>query len=65
MSNADKIKKMNTDELAEFLVKISFGAYQSCMVIDEDCKYFPDVSEDDKMCKECFKKWLESECDVE
>lgn len=44
-------------------MKISFGAYQSCMVIDEDCKYFPDVSEDDKMCKECFKEWLEIECD--
>lgn len=64
-TNADRIRAMTNEELAEFLVKISFGAYQSCMVIDEDCKHFPDVPQGDEMCKKCFKEWLESEVETE
>lgn len=61
MTNADKIKRMDIDELAEFLMKISCTNSPSCMMIDEDCKYFPDVPNDINGCKDCFKEWLESE----
>lgn len=63
ITNADRVRAMTNEELAEFLVKIAFNENLPCMMIDEDCKKFPDVPEDDKGCKDCFKEWLESEVD--
>lgn len=60
MTNADKIRSMTNDELVDFLIKVSCAYSASCMLIDEDCKYFPNVPENDDGCKGCFKGWLEN-----
>lgn len=65
MNNGDRIRAMTNKELAEFLVKIAFNENLSCMMIGEDCKHFPDVPQDGKGCKDCFRKWLEREVDTE
>lgn len=51
---------MTNDELVDFLIKVSCAYSASCMLIDEDCKYFPNVPENDDGCKGCFKGWLEN-----
>ena len=58
MTNADRIRNMNNEELAKFLLKVSCAYSNSCLIIDEDCKYFPDVQESDDKCESCFKEWL-------
>ena len=61
MTNADKIRNMTNDELADFLFKVSCAYSTPCMMIDEDCKYFPNVPQNECQCKKCFEGWLESE----
>lgn len=58
MTNADKIRNMKNDELADFLFKVSCAYSSPCMLIDERCKYFPNVLENDDRCKVCFKEYL-------
>lgn len=60
-TNFQKIKDMSVEEMVDFLVKVSCTNYAPCMIIDEDCKYFPNVPENDEPCKYCFKEWLERE----
>lgn len=60
-TNAEKIKGMGVEELAGFLLSVNDACYLPCKLIDEKCKHF----DSDKGCKDCFKEWLESECDVE
>lgn len=55
MTNYDKIKGMSVEELAEFLLKVN-------NYMDYGCKFGSNKGRD---CKDCFKEWLESECDVE
>lgn len=64
-TNADKIRNMTNEELTEFLYNVSCNYSATCMMIDEDCKHFPNIPEDDGGCKDCFKEWLESECSIE
>lgn len=61
ISNYKKIKGMSVEELAEFLHKVNIkvvpciargGVYDDCPI-------------EHKKCKDCFKEWLEGECDVE
>ena len=59
-TNADRIRNMTNKELAEFLLKVNCAYSSPCMIIDEDCKYFPNIPKDDEGCKACFKEWLES-----
>lgn len=59
-TNADRIRNMTNEELTEFLLKVSCAYSAPCMIIDEDCKYFPNIPKDDEGCKGCFKEWLES-----
>lgn len=61
MTNFERIKGMNVEELAEFLLGVNDACYLLCKWIDERCKHFGT----DKDCKDCFKEWLESECDAE
>lgn len=58
-TNAEKIKGMSIEELAEFLDEY-FG--QICMAVD-NCGCCPFYRENDKCAG--TKEWLESECDVE
>lgn len=64
MTNYQKIKGMSVEELAEFLLKINTAYAQPCMTGETDCKW-EDYPTHDKGCNDCFKEWLESECDVE
>ena len=48
MKNADKIRAMSDEELAEFIISIPM-----CVGEDEDLNCGIDV------CKECFLKWLQ------
>ncbi len=74
MTNFERIKGMSVEELAEFLDKVSkteplgFGRK---MLFDEACKTGGQYCRQDDFygnpfgCKDCFKEWLESECDAE
>ena len=58
MTNADRIRNMTDEELAEFLVRVN-GAYaKDCMVGIEVCKY-DDCADMD--CEDCFLEWLQAE----
>ncbi len=57
LTNFEKIKAMNTDELAAFLLKVNCAYSEDCMVGIGDCKY----PYEDCGCRLCFKEWLESE----
>lgn len=63
-TNYEKIKGLSVEELAEFLVKIIDPSIVRCMIGEGICKR-EDYPTHDKGCKDCFKEWLESECDVE
>lgn len=54
MTNADRIRNMSDEELAEFLVKVN-STIQDCMVIDCKCE------NTDRDCKDCFLEWLQAE----
>lgn len=56
MTNFERIKAMNTDELAAFLVRVNCAYSEDCMVGISDCKHRVDGG-----CRLCFKEWLESE----
>lgn len=58
-TNTDRIRNMTNDELADFLLKV-ICVSAPCMIIDEDCKHFPNIPKDNEMCKVCFKEWLEN-----
>jgi len=73
-TNAEKIKGMSVEELAEFLDKVS--KTEACgfgrkILFDEPCKVGGQYCRQDDFygnpfgCKDCFKEWLESECDAE
>ena len=55
MSNFDRIKAMNIDELAEFISQFADDCkFCICDLNDEKCKTF-------KFCSDGIKKWLESD----
>lgn len=59
-SKADKIRSMDDEELAEFLLKVNTAYAESCMTGEKDCKW-EDYPTHDKDCKDCFLDWLQSE----
>ena len=61
-SNADKIRGMSDEELAEFLLKVSSAYAEPCMTGESDCKW-EDYPTHDKGCKNCFLEWLQSEAE--
>lgn len=56
-TNADRIREMTNEELAEFVLEVNLKSKELCK--DPDCFLRH------KDCKDCFKEWLESECDTE
>lgn len=73
MTNFERIKKMNVEELAEFLNEVSktedLGVGR-IILFDEPCKIGEQYCRQEDFpnspfgCKDCFKEWLESECDA-
>ena len=59
MTNFERIKNMNIEELSLFLMRVNSSYSEDCMVGMTDCKY-PDI---DNNCSLCFREWLESEVD--
>ena len=55
-TNADRIRNMTDEELAEFLVYTQ-STIKECMIGVADCKY----ENTDKDCKDCFLEWLQAE----
>ena len=56
MTNADAVRNMTDEELAEFLVYTQ-STIKNCMIGIEDCKH----ENTGKDCKDCFLKWLQAE----
>jgi hypothetical protein len=56
MTNADRIRNMTDEELAEFLVYTQ-STIKECMIGVADCKH----ENTDKDCKDCFLEWLQAE----
>ena len=56
MSNADRIRNMTDEELAEFLV-FTQSTIKECMIGVADCKH----ENTGKDCKDCFLEWLQAE----
>ncbi len=59
MTNADRIKSMSNEELADFLLKINCAYPEPCMTGEEPCKWANDPVHG-KGCKDCFLAWLEA-----
>lgn len=59
-TNADRIRSMTDEELAEFLLKVNTAYAEPCMIGEKDCKW-EDYPTHDKGCKDCFLDWLQSE----
>lgn len=64
MTNFERIKGMSVEELANFLLKIIDQNTAQCIIGEGICKW-EDYPTHNKGCKDCFKEWLESECDAE
>lgn len=62
-TNADRIRSMTDEELAEFLIKVYCESAKPCMEGNEDCKW-EDYPTHDKGCKDCFKEWLQKDSEV-
>lgn len=60
ITNAERIRKMTDEELAEFLLKVNTAYAEPCMVSGGDCKY-EDYPTHDKGCKDCFLEYLRKE----
>lgn len=63
-TNAEKINGMNVEELAEFLVCVRDAYYMPCKWVREKCRNIEYIDSGNG-CSDCFREWLESECDVE
>lgn len=64
ITNADRIRNMTDEELAEFLKNVNGSYAEPCMVGEEDCKW-EDYPTHDKGCKDCFLEWLQAEVEEE
>lgn len=59
ITNAERIRAMTDEELAEFLLKVNVAS-EPCMTDEGNCKW-EDYPTHDKGCKDCFLEWLKSE----
>lgn len=57
MINADRVKSMGNEELADFLLKVNCAYSEPCMTGQKPCKWADDPAHD-KGCKDCFLAWL-------
>lgn len=59
MTNADKIRSMSNEELAEFILGLNERCLAGIGLCDcSNGKYCPDI------CKDKTKNWLESEAEI-
>ena len=58
MTNADRIRNMSDEELADFLVRVNCAYAEDCMVGIEVCKC-DDCADMD--CVDCFLEWIQAE----
>lgn len=63
ISNYEKIKGMNVEELAEFLERFELGDIDYSVTFCSLCKEGGNALNLD--CSGCLRHWLESECDAE
>lgn len=61
-TNADRIRAMSDEELAEFLLKVNNAYAEPCMLSGGDCKW-EDYPTHDKGCKDCFLEYLRKEAE--
>lgn len=63
-TNADRIRTMSDEELAEFIKHISHNCLMNTLfsVNDEDCKHYEDC-ESCREAHETVKEWLQSEAE--
>lgn len=54
MTNAQKIRSMTDEELAEFLMKVNLAYAEPCMTGQEDCKH----PNENLSCMKCFLEYL-------
>ena len=64
ITNADRIRSMTDEELAEFFLKVNTAYAEPCMTGESDCVW-EDYPTHDKGCKDCFLEWLKSEVGCE
>ncbi len=57
MTNADRIRRMSNEELADFLLKVNCAYSEPCMVGEKPCKW-ENGPTCDKGCRDCFLAWL-------
>lgn len=60
ITNFERVKNMEIDELAEFLERVNTAYAEPCMMSGGDCKW-EDYPTRNKGCKDCFKEYLERE----
>ena len=63
-TNAEKINGMSVEELAEFLVRVRDAYYMPCKWVREKCRNIEYI-DSGSGCSDCFREWLERECDAE
>lgn len=59
-TNADRIRQMTDEELAEFLLKVNTAYAEPCMISGGNFKW-EDYPSRDKGCKDCFLEYLRKE----
>lgn len=57
MTNADRIRNMTDEELAEYIYGVSEGIAE-CVECEEDCDF---CEHEDEVCKNRMLKWLQAE----
>lgn len=57
MTNADRIRNMTDEELAEYIYGVSEGIAE-CVECEEDCDF---CEHEDEVCKTRMLKWLQAE----
>lgn len=62
LSNADRIRNMTNEELAEFLERFELGDIDYSVTFCDLCKEGGNALNLD--CSGCLRHWLESECDA-
>ncbi len=63
MTNFERIKGMNVEELAEFLERVELGDIDYAVTFCDLCKDGGNALNLD--CIGCLRHWLESKCDTE
>ena len=58
ITNGDRIRTMNNEELAEFLLKVNLAYAEPCMLGVENCKF---EGKENTSCKQCFLEYLKTE----